>query len=205
MQNGDMTRIELHLVVFGRAQVQLERHLEVALQDVFGASGADMDVQVSHYARILNAFNEDRQQHASGPYLNFLDVFDPNEPHSIKLGIIDEDLYSDSHESLNFIFGEARVGGDCCIISTARLDPRYYRLPYNEKLYRTRAVKEAVHELGHVLGLAHCNDVQCIMHFSNCIEDTDIKKVEPCGSCTGMLRGYLKKRGKLRVTRVPGS
>jgi archaemetzincin len=203
MQTGDMTQLDLHVVVFGQAQGPLERHLKESLQAVFAASDASLQASVSHYPRIAGSFNADRQQHASGPYLHFLDVFNPNEPDPIKLGILDQDLFSDSHSSLNFIFGEARIGGDCCIISTARLDPRFYHLPYNEKLYHTRAVKEAVHELGHVLGLAHCDGVQCIMHFSNCIEDTDIKHVQPCSKCGVKLRENVKKRGKLRFTREP--
>jgi archaemetzincin len=205
MQTGELTRFDVHVVVFGQAQMQLERHLKAGLQDAFAASGASLQVYFSHYARIAGSFNDERQQHTSGPYLHFLDVFNPNDPHSIKLGIIDDDLYSDSHGSLNFIFGEAHVGGDCCIISTSRLDPRFYGLVYNEKVYHARAVKEAVHELGHVLGLAHCDDVQCIMHFSSSIEDTDIKHVQQCGSCVGKLEGIVKKRAKIRLTHEPGS
>jgi archaemetzincin len=205
MQTGEITPLELHVVVFGRAQMRLERHLKARLQDIFVASGASLQVYISHYDLIAGTFNEDRQQHASGSYLHFLDVFNPNEPQSIKLGVIDEDLYSDSHASLNFIFGEARVGGDCCIISTVRLDPLFYSLPFNEKVYLGRVVKEAVHELGHVLGLAHCEDVRCIMHFSNSIEDTDIKHVQPCDPCAAKLKGIVKKRGKMWLTREPVS
>jgi predicted Zn-dependent protease len=188
---GDAPIIDLHVVVFGRSQPRLERALERRLRDDLVSSGAVMRVQFSHF---------DLQE-----YLHFLDVFDPNDPGSIKLGIIDEDLYSDSHGSLNFIFGEARVGGDSCVISTCRLDPRFYNIPYNERLFHDRVMKEAMHEIGHVLGLAHCDEVRCIMHFSNSIEDTDIKHLQPCDACTGRLQKNVKKRILLRVTREQGS
>jgi archaemetzincin len=46
-----------------------------------------------------------------------------------------------------------------------------------------RALKEAVHELGHTLGLRHCSRSLCVMHFSNSIFDTDKKKSLLCDQC----------------------
>jgi len=52
-----------------------------------------------------------------------------------------------------------------------------------------RAVKEAVHELGHTFGLDHCSDPRCVMHFSNMLADTDRKGREFCPSCRARLAG----------------
>ena len=45
------------------------------------------------------------------------------------------------------------------------------------------ALKEAVHELGHTLGLAHCPNAKCVMHFSNSLADTDRKGSVLCPVC----------------------
>jgi predicted Zn-dependent protease len=38
-----------------------------------------------------------------------------------------------------------------------------------------RAIKEAIHEAGHLDRLPHCPEPTCVMAFSNSIEDTDRK------------------------------
>lgn len=69
----------------------------------------------------------------------------------------------------------------------ARLRQEFYGLPSDPGLFRERAKKEAVHELGHVFGLLHCPDQRCVMHFSNSIAETDLKGWRLCGRCREML------------------
>jgi archaemetzincin len=96
------------------------------------------------------------------------------------LGIVDVDLYS---PGLNFIFGQADIAAGTSVISLIRLRQEYYGLAPDESLFRERAVKEAVHELGHTLGLDHCDDAGCVMRFSNALSDTDRKQAAFCGRC----------------------
>jgi len=83
---------------------------------------------------------------------------------------------------LNFVFGMAEAPGRACVVSAARL-----LSGADEPLLRARLVKEAVHELGHTLGLDHCADPRCVMHFSNCLADTDRKGDAYCSRCVGRL------------------
>ena len=94
------------------------------------------------------------------------------------LGVVDVDLFV---PHLNFVFGLA--AGNTAVISLKRLKPEYYGEKENEYLFRERALKEAIHELGHTFGLHHCPDIRCIMHFSNRLEDTDIKGPGFCKAC----------------------
>lgn len=105
----------------------------------------------------------------------------------ITLGVIDEDLYVNG---LNFIFGLAM--GNKAIISLYRLRPEFYGRPKDESLFKLRALKESIHELGHVFGLGHCPDRRCVMHFSNSIADTDYKDWRYCRSCASRLSQNLK-------------
>jgi archaemetzincin len=96
------------------------------------------------------------------------------------LGITAVDLFV---PTLNFVFGEADKDGAVAVISTVRLRPEFYGRPADCALYRERALKEAVHELGHVHGLPHCRNPRCVMHFSNSIDDTDFKSARFCRVC----------------------
>lgn len=91
------------------------------------------------------------------------------------LGVTARDIYA---EGLNFAFGIAESPGRAAVISLFRL-----HVGADEATFRARAVKEAVHELGHTLGLRHCANRRCVMHFSNSLPDTDAKTSRLCESC----------------------
>jgi archaemetzincin len=68
---------------------------------------------------------------------------------------------------LNFVFGEAIGNGGIAIIYLPRIKQEFHGLKPNEQMFYERLVKESVHELGHVFGLAHCKNTRCVMQFSN--------------------------------------
>jgi archaemetzincin len=106
------------------------------------------------------------------------------------LGITDLDLYV---PSLNFVFGQAQHPGKAAIISLYRLKPEFYGHPSNNRLFKDRALKEAIHEVGHTLGLGHCQNTACVMYFSNSILDTDRRTSAFCERCNLTVLANLKK------------
>jgi len=96
------------------------------------------------------------------------------------LGVTDVNLFS---RGLNFVFGQADYLNRIAVISLTLLKQENYGLPGDLALLIERAQKEAVHELGHTFGLGHCQDGACVMHFSNSLIDTDVKKISFCRNC----------------------
>jgi len=131
------------------------------------------------------AFNIKRGQYHSSEILQNLSRLKQGR---MALAIIDQDLYV---PELNFVFGEADPVSQICIISLLRLKQSYYDLPQDKELFLKRSLKEAVHEIGHLLGLAHCPNPKCVMHFSNSLRDTDIKDYRFCDTC----RRHVKMQG----------
>ncbi len=129
-----------------------------------------------------NSYDARRRQYHSAIILKELQ--DYREKDHLVLGVTEADLYA---PDLNFVFGEADVENGIAVISLARLRREFYGLGPDEELFRTRAVKEAIHEIGHVWGLDHCSNPKCIMFFSNGIRDTDRKGPDFCGRCRNIL------------------
>jgi archaemetzincin len=130
-----------------------------------------------------DSYNSKRKQYHSTIILKKIQADKPKSFDRM-LGITDVDLYV---SGLNFVFGEADVFSGVTVISLTRLRQEFYGLKPDNRLLRERAIKEAIHEIGHTYGLGHCSNPKCIMHFSNSLKDTDIKGQGFCNICKNML------------------
>ena len=136
-----------------------------------------------------DALNAARNQYHSSRILGRIHGCLELEGGARGLGICDVDLYTGG---LNFVFGEAELGGKWAIISLTRLRQSFYSLPEGQDIFRKRTIKEAVHELGHVHGLEHCPNPECVMHFSNSLLDTDRKSASFCPRCRARLQKLIQ-------------
>jgi archaemetzincin len=125
------------------------------------------------------AFNLTRQQyHSTEIVASLVRKATPVSRHL--LGVTPVDLYI---PILTFVFGEAQLQGNCALVSTHRLRQEFYGLPADATLFRARLLKEAVHELGHTLSLAHCENYECVMSAAHGVEWIDLKTQHFCFQC----------------------
>ena len=167
-----------------RPLAEIDRHtLEVLKHSLTQTFGCPIEVK-AQIGGLDYACNIERKQYLASRLLSTLRGF-TMESGDRCLGIVDVDLYA---LGLNFVFGEADINAGVAIISLYRLRQERYGLPQDDRLFHDRAIKEAVHELGHTYYLSHCPNAKCVMHFSNCLADTDVKEVSFCPKCQRKLK-----------------
>jgi archaemetzincin len=127
------------------------------------------------------AFDKTRQQADALKLLQALPS--PTRGEGI-LALTDTDLYL---PALTFVFGASLHGQRRSVLSWARLHPH----PADVALFQRRVLVEAVHELGHGLGLSHCVFAACPMHQSFHPDTVDLKEPTYCASCRSQLESLL--------------
>jgi archaemetzincin len=160
----------------GTILVRLKEHLATPLHTLF----APIVVEAGPLPIPPKAYEPKRDQYRAAPFLSALEPRVPATVHG--LAFVNLDLFV---PQLNFIFGVAQANGNA-LVALPRLRPSFYGLTDNPALYLQRVNKEAVHELGHVLGLDHCTNY-CVMRFSNTLADTDEKPDAYCPTCRARL------------------
>jgi archaemetzincin len=166
--------MNVDLVPIGDTGPGVLQELKGGLEAIFGCP-----VQIDGPIPIPDqAFDAARNQYLSDALINSLRQHKNKSAHV--LGITEVNIYT---HGLNFVFGQADSTGRVALISLYQLRGENCGLPADGKLLIERSLKEAVHELGHTMGLGHCQDGNCVMHFSNSLIDTDVKGCYFCSRC----------------------
>ncbi|QYZ80082.1 peptidase M54 [Methanofollis formosanus] len=135
---------------------------------------------------LINGYHPERNQYDARAVLERVLFMkrraDSRDP---ALLVVTHDLFIDG---CDFVFGLARPSTGCAVVSLARLDNAYYGRPSAFDDLADRVAKEGAHEIGHLLGLEHCADPECVMFKPETLDDLDRKRMRLCPACRARLR-----------------
>lgn len=165
------------LAELGGTELSREEFAAVAeaAEGAFGSVRVEVDGRLSLPEE---AYDPDRGQYRAESLLRFLRREAPGE--DLVVAVTGVDIWGGG---LNFVFGQAESPGRVAVVSTHRLEPR----SGDRDLLLERLATETVHELGHVLGLSHCEDPGCAMSFSERVDGVDRKPPRLCDACLAEL------------------
>lgn len=163
--------------------------LNVIAAHISGFLNIDSEILPSvappHYA-----LHEQRIQYDCGIILK---AFNPEtfDKYEKVIGVLTVDLFV---PILTYVYGEARQGGKLALVSTFRLQKNPQGASAPSSLVYERTAKVALHELGHLFNLMHCDDKKCLMHFSGSLKELDRTPIYLCRYCTSYFRHALQRR-----------
>ena len=131
------------------------------------------------------AWHQNRQQYEAGPILAYLADHKGDRVEKV-LGVLAVDLFI---PIFTHVFGGARQGADCGIVSVYRLLGHPQESTAPSPLVLERSIKVALHEVGHLFNLVHCDDPHCLMHFSGSVGELDQLWLFFCRYCRSILSG----------------
>jgi archaemetzincin len=178
----------VHLLPVGKVDISLLHELRAAIPRSLHVACEILPYELDP----TPSYHPERQQYHSSEILQRMQPLVRPQDWRF-LAIADVDLYI---PILKYVFGEAQLGGPCAVVSVHRLRQEFYGLDGDDVLLRRRLIKESIHEIGHTLGLRHCQDYSCVMASSHSVEWIDLRDCTLCDSCRCQLESDPSIAGK---------
>jgi archaemetzincin len=158
----------LEIIPMGRVDLTTLSVIAANAQAILGLNTRILPVQPEP----AYAFLARRGQYDAGKIVQSLTAFLDNVPY--RLAVVGVDIFT---PILTYVFGESQLGGKSAVISLFRLQSRNREEAYN------RAAKIALHEIGHLFGIIHCETADCLMGFSKDLAKLDERPLKFCQAC----------------------
>ncbi|WP_264551809.1 Zn-dependent protease [Flavobacterium sp. N2038] len=177
-----------------KKQIELVRqYLEIFFQlETKVLNQISNDIIPNHARRIGDVGQE---QFLAGFVLN--DVLKKEKPKKgiVLMALTEKDLYP--KPEWNYVFGLASYRDKIAVSSMYRMKDET-----NPDLSLSRLLKICSHEIGHMFGLHHCIEANCVMNGTNSMPETDTHSIRLCSLCQRKLNSGFKYDNAKRLNEL---
>jgi archaemetzincin len=141
-------------------------------------------------------FKEGQEQILAGYVLDSILIKRKPKDAVVFMGITEKDLFP--KPEWNYVFGLASYEDGVGVTSIYRFANGYLSdSNFNESL--ERLLKISSHEIGHMFGISHCLNANCVMNGTNTLPETDSHFARSCSLCQQKFNSSLQYDNKKRL------
>lgn len=147
-------------------------------------------------ATVKRVSKEGNEQILAGYVLDSILIKRKPKDAVVVMGITEKDLFP--KPEWNYVFGLASYEDGVGVTSIYRFAGGHLTdSNFNESLLRL--IKISSHEIGHMFGISHCLNANCVMNGTNSLPETDYHLARACSLCQRKLNSSIYYDNKKRL------